>query len=96
MPIRSATRARQDIAENPKASPEHGFWLELPRNRRSWLQNRQRCRRKQIAEMSLDGLIQRLIDIMRDGTEGTAKTGDLIMRIQRIGIKCVAQTERPG
>ncbi len=88
--------ARQDIAENPKAGPEHGFWLELPRNRRSWLQNGQRCRRKQIAEMSLNGLIQRLIDIMRDGTERAAKTGDLIMRIQRIGVEGVAQTERPG
>ena len=96
MPIRSATRARQDVAENSEASAEHGFRLELPRNRRSWLQNCQRRRREQIAEMSLDGLVQRLIDIMRDGTEGAAKTGDLIMRIQRIGIEGVAQTERPG
>ena len=31
--------------------------------------------------MSLDGPIQRLIDIMRNGTERATKTGDLIMRI---------------
>ena len=46
--------------------------------------------------MSLDGRIQRLIDIMRDGTERAAKTGDLIMRVQRIGVEGVAQAERPG
>ena len=96
MPIRSATRARQDIAENSEAGAEHGFRLELPRNRRSRLQNGQRRGREQIAEMSLNGGVQRLIDIMRDGTEGAAKTGDLIMRIQRIGVEGVAQTERPG
>ena len=88
--------ARQDIAENSEAGAEYGFRLELPRNRRSRLQNGHRCRREQIAEMSLNGCVQRLIDIMRDGTERAAKTGDLIMRIQRIGVEGVAQAERPG
>ena len=34
-----------------------------------------------MTEMSLDGSVQWLIDIMRDGTERAAKTGNLIMRI---------------
>ena len=46
--------------------------------------------------MGLDGLVQRLTDIMRDGIERAAKTGDLIVRIQRIGVEGVAQAERPG
>src|SRR5271167_1390014 len=33
---------------------------------------------------------------MRDGTEGTAKTAYLLMRIQWIGVEGVAQAERPG
>src|SRR5271155_4333446 len=88
--------ARQDVAENPEARAQNGFWLELPRNRGSRLQNGQRCGREQIAEMSLNSGVQRLIDIMRDGTERAAKTSDLIMRIQRIGVEGVAQAERPG
>src|ERR1700691_1580592 len=46
--------------------------------------------------MSLNRGVQWLIDIMRDGTERAVKTGDLIMRIQRIGVEGVAQAERPG
>src|SRR5208337_591598 len=46
-----------------------------------------------MAKMGLDGLVQRLTDI---GTEGASETGNLTMRIQRIGVEGVAQTERPG
>jgi hypothetical protein len=61
--------ARQDVAENAEASSKYGFRLELPRNRRSRLQNGQRCGGEQIAETSLDGGVQRLIDIMGDRVE---------------------------
>src|SRR6202047_4735836 len=76
--------ARQNIAEDPETSAQHRFWLELPCDRGSWLQNGQRCGRKQIAEMRLDGGIQRLIHIMRDRTERTAKTRDLVVGIERV------------
>src|SRR5271157_888236 len=46
--------------------------------------------------MSLNRGVQRLIDIMRDGTERAAKTGDLLMRIEWIGVQCIAHTERPS
>src|ERR1700692_1220019 len=46
--------------------------------------------------MSLNCLIEWLIHIVGDGTESAAKTGNLFMRIQRIGVKGVAQSERPG
>src|ERR1035441_387828 len=45
--------------------------------------------------MSLNRCVQRLIGNVHDGTERTAKTGNLIMRIQRIGVEGVAQAERP-
>src|SRR5271165_1007533 len=64
--------SRQDVTENSEAGSEHGFWLELPRNRRSRLQKGRRCGREQMAEMSLNNGVQRLI-IMRNGTEGAAK-----------------------
>src|SRR6202161_4972071 len=76
--------ARQNIAEDPETGSQHRFWLELPCDRGPRLQNRQRCGRKQIAEMSLDGRIQRLIDIMRDRTKRTAKPSDLIVGIERV------------
>ena len=88
--------ARQNIAENSEAGPEHGLGLELPRDRRSRLQNRQRRGGEQIAQMSLDRGVQRLIDIMRDGSERAVKTRDLVMRIEWIGIEGVAQPERPS
>src|ERR1700678_2655392 len=87
--------ARQNVAKNSEARAEYRFRFELPRNRRSRLQNSDRRRREQIAEMSLNNGVQRLI-VMRNRTEGAAKTGDLIMWIQRIGVECVAQAKRPG
>src|ERR1022692_3723610 len=76
--------ARQNIAEDPETGPEYGFRLKLPRDRGSRLQNGERCGRKQIAEMSLDGRIQRLIHIMRDRTKRTAKTRDSIVGVERV------------
>ena len=76
--------ARQDVAEDSETGSQHRFWLELQCDRCSRLQNGQRRGRKQIAEMSLDGRIQRLIHIMRDRTERTAKTRDLIVGIERV------------
>src|SRR5580704_4886817 len=87
--------ARQDIAENSEASAEHRFRLELPRNRRSRLQNSHRRGREQIAEVSLNKGFQWL-SVRGNRTEGAAKTGDLIMRIRRIGVECVAQAKRPS
>jgi hypothetical protein len=46
--------------------------------------------------MSLNNGVQRLIGIMRDGIESAAKAGDLIVRIQRIGVEGIAQAERLG
>src|SRR5271168_4768927 len=48
-----------------------------------------------MAEMSLNGHVQRLIDIVRDGTERAAKAGDLLMRIELVGVQCVTHAEGP-
>src|ERR1017187_2818635 len=88
--------ARQNIAEDPETGSQRRFWLELPCDRCSRLQNGQRRGRKQIAEMSLDGGIQRLIHIMRDRAERTAQTRDLVVWIERIRIEGVAHAQCPG
>ncbi len=88
--------AGQNVAENSEAGAQHGFRLELPGDRGSRLQNRQRRGGKHIAEMGLDGGVQRLIHIVRDGIERAAKARDLIVRIERIGIERVAHAESPG
>src|ERR1700686_2684384 len=87
--------ARQNIAEDPETGSQHRFWLELPCDRCSRLPNGQRRGRKQIAEMSLDGGIQRLIHIMRDRAERTAQTRDLVVWIERIRVEGVAHAEYP-
>ena len=46
--------------------------------------------------MSLNRGVQGLIDIMRNGIERAAETGDLIVRIQGIGVEGVAHAECPG
>ena len=48
------------------------------------------------AETGLNGGVQWLIHIMRDGIERAAQTGDMLMRIQWIGIQCVSYPEGPG
>ena len=93
---RVGNTARQNIAEKPEASPQHGIRLELPREGGSRLKNRQRRRGEQIAEMGLDRGVQRLIDIMGDRVEGAAKTRHAVVRIQRIGIQRVPNPKRPG
>src|SRR3984893_14772023 len=82
--------AWQDVAENPEASSKNRLRLKLPRNRCSRLQDGQRRRREQIAEMSLDGSVQRLTDIMGDGTERAAQTSDLLIGLQWSGVEGVA------
>src|ERR1700690_587908 len=49
--------AWQDVAEDPETDSQNRFGLNLPSDRSSRLQNRQRCGRKQIAEMSVDDRI---------------------------------------
>ena len=88
--------ARQNIAEKAEAGPQHGMGLKLPRDGGSRLENGQWRGGEQIAQVSLDGGIQRLIDIMRDRVEGAAKTRHTVVRIQGIGIQRVPNTERPG
>src|SRR5271157_6461049 len=86
--------ARQDVTKNSEAGAQHGVPLELPGDCRSRLQNRQGSGDKEIAEASLYCLIQRLIDIVQDGVERTIELRNLIMRVERVGIVCVAQAER--
>ena len=69
MPNEIGDAAGQNIAENSEAGSQHRFRLELPRNRRSRLQNRQRRGREHIAEMSLNGCVQRLIHVVGNGIE---------------------------
>src|ERR1700677_559283 len=88
-------RAWQDVTKNPEAGAEYRFRLELPRNRRSRLQNSHRRGREQIAEMSLNNGVQGVI-VIGNRIERAAKTCDLIMRIQRIGVEGVAQAKRPS
>src|SRR5580692_6997756 len=55
---------RQKVTEESEARSQHRVLFELPSDRRSWLQDRKRCRGKYMAEPRLDRGIQRLIDIM--------------------------------
>ena len=58
--------AGHDVAENSEAGAENGFRFELPRNRHSAVAEwRAGVDENRCAEMSLNGGVQRLIDIMR-------------------------------
>src|SRR5208283_2688376 len=46
--------------------------------------------------MRLNRITQRLIHVMRNRSERTWKPGDLIVRIERIGVEGVAQPECPS
>ena len=48
-----------------------------------------------VAETGLNGGIQRLIHIMRDGIERAAKARDLVVRIQWVGIERISNAEGP-
>jgi hypothetical protein len=79
----------------PKPGPKYGIGFELPRDRRSRLQDCDRRGGEQIAEMSLNHGVQRLIDIMGDRIEGAAETANLLVRIQGIGIVGIADADGP-
>ena len=51
MPIRSATLPGKISLKIPKPVRKYRFWLDLPRDSCSRLQNGQRCGREQIAEI---------------------------------------------
>ena len=88
--------ARQDVAEDSEAAPQHGFRLRTATQSPFAVEGWRAAWREQIAEISLNRGVQRLIDIMRDRIERAGETGNLIVRIQGIGVVGVAQTEGPG
>ena len=92
----SATLPGKMSLKIPKPARSTVLRLELPGDRGSRLQNCQRRGGKQIAEMSLNRGVQRLIDIVRDRIEGTRKPRDFVMRIQGIRIERIANAESPG
>src|ERR1700730_11083075 len=87
--------AGQNVTENAEASTQHGLGLKLPCDRCSRLQDRQGRRGKHVTETRLNRGVQRLIHIMRDRIERAAQTSDMLMRIQRVGVKSVPYPERP-
>ena len=88
--------ARQEIAEYSESASQQGIRAELPGDGCSWLKNGDRSGREQITKTSLNRGVQRLIDVVGDGSEGAVKTGNLVMRIVWIGVEGIAQTEVPG
>ncbi len=85
----------QNIAENAEAGTQHRFGLKLPRDRSSRLQDREGRRRKHVTETGSNGGVQRLIHVVRDGSEVPAQTSNMLMRIQGIGIQRVSDPEGP-
>ena len=92
--IRDASR--HDVAEEAEARSQHRVVLELPRDRRSGLKNRERSRCEESSKVSLNRIAQRLVHIVRDGIERTLESRDLVVRVQRIGVEGIAYTDRPG
>ena len=88
--------SRQDVAEQAEAGSKNGIRFDLPRDAGSGLQNRQWGGCEDIPQTSLNHVAERLIDIVRDGIERAVETGNLVMRIQRVGIVGIAQAERPS
>ena len=88
--------ARQDVAEESEAGPQHGIRRELPGERGSRLPDGQRRGRKDVPQMRLNHGVERLIDVVGDRIERPGKPRDFIMRVQRIGIQRVADADRPG
>ena len=43
-----------------------------------------------MAEAGLDGGVQRLTDVVRDGGEGAVEARDLIVGVERVGVEGVA------
>ena len=88
--------AGQYVTEDPEAGTQHGLRFKLPGNGCSGLQYREGRRGKHVAETGLNGGVQGLIHIMRDGIERAAQTGDMLMRIQWVGIQRISYPEGPG
>ena len=70
--------AGQNVAENSEAGAQHRFGFKLPCDRRSRLQDREGRRGKHVTETGLNGGVQRLIHIVRDGIERAAKASNLL------------------
>src|ERR1700694_1675743 len=87
--------AGQYVAENPEAGTQHGLGFKLPGDGRSGLQYREGRRGKHVTEPGLDGTIQGLTHIMRNGIERSLKPGNLLMWIQRVGIQGISYPEGP-
>ena len=87
---------RQNVTENSEAGAQHGLGLKLPGDRCSRLKDRQGRRGKHVTETGLNGGVQRLIYVMRYGSERPAKTSDLPMRIEWVGIERVSNSKSPS
>ena len=87
--------AGEDVAEQPESGSEHSARRELPCDRGSRLQNRDRRGIEQFREMRLDDRVQRLIHVMRNRIEGAGEPRDFVMRTQRIRVERVANADRP-
>src|ERR1700730_6901880 len=87
--------AGQNVTENAEASTQHGLGLKLPCDRCSRLQDRQGRGGKHVTETRLNRGVQGMIHIMRDRIERAAQTSDMLMQIQRIGVKSVPYPESP-
>ena len=87
--------AGQNVAEDAETGAQHGLRFELPCDGHTRLQNRERRGSENIVEAGLNRCIQRLIHVVRDGCEGSAQPGDLLMWVQRIGVEGIAHAEGP-
>ncbi len=94
-PITSATLPGKMSLNSPKPGSQHGIGRKLPRQSRSWLPDRERRGGENISEAGLNRGIERLIHVMRDRIEGSAKPRDFVVRIQRIRIERVPHADRP-
>ena len=73
--------AGQNIAEEAESRTQNGIGFKLPGEGGSRLQDRERRGGKDVAEVSLDGGVERLIYIVRNGSKRGTEARDLLMRI---------------
>ena len=88
--------ARQKVAEQAEPAAQHRLRRDLPGDRGSRLQNRQRRRRENVPEMRLDHRVERLIHVVRNRVERARQPRHGVVRIQRIRIVRSADAEGPG
>ena len=79
--------SRQKVAKKAKSGAQHRFRLKLPGDGGSWLQNRQRRGRKDVALGCLDRLVQRLVSIVRNRSKRSFEPRNLIVWVQRIRVE---------